>query len=143
MSQKKSFGETAIIRSGPQNRGFTLIELLVVLMIIGLGSGLVGPVIFKVYKQLRMKIESERIDGKIELASARAFFQQQERKIKITHDRLLVMPDKIVMQLQFQPEGATTRTFIIRKTGLNVEELKIIKKDEAENSGEQERFYSD
>ena len=120
-----------------------MVELLVVLLIIGLGSGLVGPVIFKVYNQLRMKIESERVDGKIELVSARAFFQQRECKIKITNDRLLVTPDKIVFQLQFQPEDTVAKEIIVNKIGLRVEELKINIQNEGESSDGQERFYTD
>jgi len=142
MPRKNCFGEPDRVRIGSRQSGFTLVELLVVLMIIGLGSGLVGPVIFKVYNQLRMKIESERVAGKIELASARAFFQQQERKIKINHERLQVMPDKIVFQLQFQPEDAAAKEILVNKAGLIAEEFKIIEQNEDKSSGKQERFYT-
>ena len=50
-------------------RGFTLIEILIVLSLIGLTSGLVGPRLFSVYKEIQIQSEEREFHSLLKAIS--------------------------------------------------------------------------
>jgi len=115
--------------------GFTLVELLVVLMIVGLSAGLVGPAIFKTYRHFQALIERERIDEQLELASWRAFFRREERRVTISRDRMTVAPDNLVLYFRYPPESPKIKEIVINREGLVTNDFKLAEPDRSTNPG--------
>ena len=92
------------------NQGFTLIELIVVMVIIGLGSALVGPQVVKLHDKIMTQSEVQAVSEFIEITKIRAFARQQTLLLKFSEKTITVQDEKMNLKctiLQFTPISMT------------------------------------
>ena len=89
--------------------GFTLIELLIVLLIVALGTSLVGPKLFHLYGKERARVEEQDFIQTLNMAAQISFCQRRSATVEVV-DNSFFIDGKLVKKyhyLNFTPSRLT------------------------------------